>query len=553
MNFLRRISLAILLLGTLAGASAQAPASYYSSLIGKKDADLKTAVYELIHNFTLISSYQDLPQYFKVTDVYPDSRRWWDMYSNIPLYSPSFSGLNREHSFPKSWWGGATDVPAYVDLNHLYPSEADANMAKSNWPLGTVNRNSKIEFENGVTTVGYPVNGQGGGAQKVFEPDDQYKGDFARTYFYMVTCYQTYTWRYNYMVSSNTYPTLLPWAVDLLLKWHHDDPVSQKEIDRNNRVYGYQNNRNPFIDLPELADYIWGSEMGKEFKPGTITPPAPVGDPELTAPTTGMTLEFGQVALGKAVTAKLFVKASNLTGPTSVKIYTADAAMFSTAISSIQAAQACSEDGFWLNITYTPTSIGEHSSRILLSGDFGSRGVALRGQCLETPTLGACTATAPTNITSNSYTANWTAPESDIIDYYIVTRTRFQTGKATTAELLAEENYLEIDDFDKSDSESYSVQSVRLGYRSPMSNVVFVDHTGITGVQAQQPLLIATYGNTIRFTVGAPHTNARIYDTTGTLIIQIPQLEDNTEIELPYGVYLIVTDQHTAPVKAAVK
>ncbi len=176
---------------------ADVPASYYSSLNGKKDAELKNAIYGIIHNFTRISSYQDLPKYFQTTDVYPESSRWWDMYSDIPLYAPSFSGLNREHSFPKSWWGGSTEVGAYVDLNHLYPSEMKANTAKSNFPLGTVDMSSNVSFDNGICKVGYPVNGQGGGAQKVFEPDDQYKGDFARTYFYMVTCYQDLTWKYT--------------------------------------------------------------------------------------------------------------------------------------------------------------------------------------------------------------------------------------------------------------------------------------------------------------------------------------------------------------------
>ena len=93
-------------------ASADEPAGYYRSLEGKSDADLKTAIYQLIHNFTQVSSYQDLPKYFQRTDVYPESHRWWDMYSDIPLYAPSFKGLNREHSFPKSWWGGSTGIPA---------------------------------------------------------------------------------------------------------------------------------------------------------------------------------------------------------------------------------------------------------------------------------------------------------------------------------------------------------------------------------------------------------------------------------------------------------
>ena len=202
---LRHFALSLVLAVLAPAAHAVAPDGYYESLEGKSSGELKTAIHDLIANFKLISSYNALPQYFAVTDVYPElqngRKRWWDMYSDIPLYAPSFSGLNREHSFPKSWWGGSTSVSAYVDLNHLYPSEMDANMAKSNYPLGEVDRSEHITFQNGVSTVGYPVLGQGGGASRVFEPDDEYKGDFARTYFYMATCYQDLTWKYTFMVA----------------------------------------------------------------------------------------------------------------------------------------------------------------------------------------------------------------------------------------------------------------------------------------------------------------------------------------------------------------
>ena len=280
---------AVALLAALSplASNAEIPAGYYRSLNGLKDANLKTAVHNLVRNFTLISSYQALPQYFRYTDTYPESNRWWDMYSNIPFYAPSFSGLNREHSFPKSWWGGLTTVSAYVDLNHLYPSEMRANTAKSNYPLGEVSDSQSPQFDNGCCKVGYPVSGQGGGAQYVFEPADEYKGDFARTYFYMATCYQDLHWSRLYMVSQNTYPTLNRWSVDLLLKWHRSDPVSEKETLRNEQVYRFQNNRNPFIDYPSLAEYIWGNRMGEAFNESSAE--LPVADPELITPACGST------------------------------------------------------------------------------------------------------------------------------------------------------------------------------------------------------------------------------------------------------------------------
>lgn len=535
--------------------TAQAPDGYYSSLKGKSSGELKTAVYQLIHNFTQVSSYSDLPKYFQYTDVYPDSRRWWDMYSDIPLYAPSFSGLNREHSFPKSWWGGLTDIPAYVDLNHLYPSEARANQAKSNYPLGTVDRTSAIKFQNGITTVGYPVAGQGGSASYVFEPADEYKGDFARTYFYMVTCYQNLKWNqsYMYMLQQNIYPTLNNWAVKLLLDWNRRDPVSQKEVDRNNVVYGYQNNRNPFIDHPELAEYIWGDKVGTPFDPGTSG--FPVGDPELTTPVQGMSLEFGQVALGQSVTRQLFFKGENLTGSLDLSLYSGDKAQFRIPFTSLSAALVNNPDGYQLNITYTPTALGAHTSKLLIAegGIEGSRTVTLLGECLPVPELGACTAMDATEVTEDSYLAQWTYPASDEVDYWIITRTRYSGGSAVTEEILAEEVPWLISGFAESDSETYAVQSVRLGYRSPMSNVITVSHAGLDEVSAAEPLAIVPISGGMRLQLSAPQSGLRVFDPSGREVYYLETVQNNTEIFLPAGIYILTTREHPHPVKQAVR
>ncbi|MDE7388577.1 MAG: endonuclease, partial [Muribaculaceae bacterium] len=321
MKFIQPIAYGLTVLClSLAGGHAQGadylvPKAYYQPIDGKSGEDLKTALHTLIYKHTQVSSYSALPSYFERTDVYPDRtpKQWWDMYGSEPLYVPTFYPLlNREHSLPKSWWGGGTDTPAYVDLFHLYPSEAKANSAKSNYPLGVVDRSSKIPFDNGVSKVGYPVSGQGGGARQVFEPDDEYKGDFARTYFYMATCYQNLHWNYTYMLSNNTYPTLNAWSQELLLKWHREDKVSQKELDRNEIVYGIQANRNPFIDFPELAEYLWGNRKGDTFKLDINTDPDKT--PTLITPVQGMELDFGQVAEGHTSVAKLNLRGEALTG-----------------------------------------------------------------------------------------------------------------------------------------------------------------------------------------------------------------------------------------------
>lgn len=531
-------------------ATAEIPAGYYAGLNGKKDAALKTAAYNIINPHTEVSSYSDLPKYFQKTDVRPGGERWWEMYSNEIFYLPSFTGMNREHSVPKSWWGGSSSTPAYTDLNHLYPSEKDANSAKSNYPLGEV---ATTTFDNGVSKVGSPVSGQGGGATKVYEPDDEYKGDFARTYFYVATCYQTLTWKYTYMFQQGEYPTLNAWSQELLLKWHRQDPVSQKEIDRNEQVYLFQNNRNPFIDYPSLAEHIWGNKKGEVFYADTAE--IPDGTPNLITPTQGMALDFGQVALGSSVTSRLYFNGDNLTGSLSLVLSRDDKAMFSLSSASINASLVNGEDGYWLDITYTPTAVGAHTTKLIVSdgGITGSRGIILTGECLDVPTLSAITALPATEITADSYVANWEVPTGDVVDYYIVNRTRNVNGESFTEELEAEGNSLVIDGFGESDSESYTVQSVRLGYRSTESNVIFVEHAGVSEIEAERLLNVIPVDGGIRFSCDKPHTGVKVYDIAGKAIKVIVVVEDGMTVPLADGMYIVSTEQLGRPMRITVK
>lgn len=540
---LRFISLAISLAAISLISTAQIPVGYYNSLNGKATAELKTAVRNIVYNHTQLS-YSGLPSSFQKTDLYPGTMRWWDMYSDIPLYAPSFSGLNREHSFPKSWWGGGTNVPAYVDINHLYPSEAAANQAKSNYPLGKVANANK--FDNGISKVGTP-SGASGGAAIVFEPADEYKGDFARTYFYMVTCYQDLTWssKYMWMLQQNTYPTLAPWAQALLLDWARRDPVSQKELDRNDAVYKLQNNRNPFIDFPLLAEYIWGNRMGEKFY--TSADPTP-GDPVLITPTQGMALDFGEVALGKDGTAQLNFRGENLTGSLELTLSRGDKSMFSLSDATINTAYVNTTDGYWTTITYRPAAIGEHSTKLFISdgGISGSRGIDLRGTCLPVPTLSPLTALPATEVTSTSYVANWEAPDGEVIDYYVVTRNRYENGSSMTEELVAEENYLAIEDM--SSSESYTVQSVRLGYRSDPSNLIMVEPSGVEGINCDiPPFGIVNCQGGVMFTCGATVCGVVVYDLTGRKVMELPVVNDGDFLPLPFGSYIMAAPGQRTP------
>lgn len=260
--------------------SAAYPKGYYDSLNGKKGTDLKKAVQAVaVKGFTAISYGDKTWQAFRSTDVRTVNgvECWWDMYSNNNVPITGHSGMNIEHSVANSWWDG-TKNNAYKDIVHLNPSDATANNRKSNYPLSEI---ATVTWDNGVTFVGNPKSGQGGGSNYVYEPHDMYKGDFARVFMYIFTAYADMAWgtRFTWMYDTSSPLLLKPWAYQLLLRWAANDPVSQKELDRNDGIYKEQHNRNPFIDLPDLGEYIWGSKQGEVFYVENSVNPDPV-DPD---------------------------------------------------------------------------------------------------------------------------------------------------------------------------------------------------------------------------------------------------------------------------------
>lgn len=275
-------------------AVGKVPAGYYDSLEGKSGVELKKAVKALVADHNVIH-YGDATEgnafapaeigtwtVFQESDVrlVDGHYCWWDMYSANNIWvSDGHPGLNIEHSVANSWWGGSSgSKEAYNDLHHLNPSNGDANGQKSNWPLGEIQGNPY--WTNGVTTTGTPKSGLGGGATRVFEPHDVYKGDFARAYFYIFTVYDNVPWKTdnNWMYNVASDLMLKDWACDMLLKWAAVDPVSRKETSRNDAVYKHQENRNPFIDCPQLAEHIWGSRKNEPFHYALYE--APEDDPE---------------------------------------------------------------------------------------------------------------------------------------------------------------------------------------------------------------------------------------------------------------------------------
>ncbi len=341
--------------------SATVPAGYYHFAKNKTKNELKTALKNVSTPLRVLE-YGSGPGFtwegFYFTDRQSDSNVM-DMYSNVIRKQTSYSAVNEmhiEHSFPKSWWGAHENM-AYKDLFHLYPADAVTNMTKSNLPLGEVT--STPTLDNGVSKVG----GNGFGTsytENCFEPADTYKGDFARSYLYISSIYEDFSqlWQ-SPMLNNNIYPVWKPWAIDLLLKWHRQDPVSTKEITRNEAIYQIQGNRNPFIDYPTLAEYIWGADTTSVFPFPTET------QAYLTSPRRGMNIDFGTIMTNDSRTETLHIEGANIGGSISVVIKNATSSL---KLSTNELSPQNVLNGININLTFAPTSEGSIRDTLILSG-----------------------------------------------------------------------------------------------------------------------------------------------------------------------------------------
>ena len=263
--------------------------TYYKDINGKSGKSLFDAVHVVAKEGYSSLGYSGLWTAYKTTDV-RDNGKIWDMYSDCSWtvgsdqcggYSNECDCYNREHSIPKSWFGGSESQPG-CDIFHIVPTDGYVNNKRSNYAFGEVSSASytydgaKLGSAKNITiTGGNTIAGNAGASVScsgtVFEPRDEYKGDFARGYFGTMIKwagdYQAFTTGNGSMIFSSNYSTgafgLTKYGVALLMKWHRQDPVSQKEVDRNNGIQQTQGNRNPFIDYPYLAEYIWGEKAGE--------------------------------------------------------------------------------------------------------------------------------------------------------------------------------------------------------------------------------------------------------------------------------------------------
>lgn len=262
-------------------ATAQIPLDYYVKLDGLSGRELKQAIFELVNDDVKMLTYGSGTNKtwwgFYVTDRTPDGFIR-DRYSagefTFGERGASNSSMNIEHSFPKSWWGSAENN-AYKDLYNLMPCESTINNWKSNYPMGPVDQ---VWRTNDITKVGARNGDPAGTTYRFWEPADNWKGDFARGYMYMATAYQNFTWSGDQsprILNTEAYPTLQPWAYELYLQWAVQDPVDEIETARNVEVEALQGNRNPYVDFPNLAQYVWGDSVNIPFRPLTTVKSAP--------------------------------------------------------------------------------------------------------------------------------------------------------------------------------------------------------------------------------------------------------------------------------------
>ena len=386
-------------------ARSQEAASYYRPVEGLKRAELKTALHELIQPEQVLDyggkgegytwagfAVTDRSEDGTVRDRYSDVVRRFEGLEAVP-------GMNIEHVFANSWWGHA-EIEAYCDLFNLFPSDATANGRKSNNPMGEVT--DGVSFDNGVTRVGKSASYRPDSLITVWEPADQWKGDFARTYFYMATCYEDYQdlWQTPeglLVVEKNRYPTLRPWMSALLLQWNEADPVDDIERERNRAVYGIQGNRNPFVDYPQLADYIWGDSTEYAFytdKQATA--------PELFVPAAGDTVDYGLQAVAKGLQAQLVVRGRNLPGGLVLR---ADNEAFVLDRTELTAEEV--ERGAVVGVTCAAgLPAGEHAAVLTLSGEGFEQSNVLRVEMVDgVPAYPAADVVCSVN--ARRFTASW--------------------------------------------------------------------------------------------------------------------------------------------------
>jgi endonuclease I len=425
---------------------AQIPAGYYTTAEGKVDAALKTQLATIISAGAVDKGYDGLYTIYQTSDNLP-SGKVWDMYSikadgtanyyfthntdKCGSYSSEGNCYNREHTFCDSWLGAAS--PQRSDAHHILPTDGYVNNRRSSYPHGKVGTATWTSSNGSKLGNADPSTGYSG---TVFEPIDEFKGDFARMYFYVATRYESKIagWVGNgsagEILAGNTYPAYKTWFYTMMVQWADQDPVSQKEITRNNAIYAAQKNRNPYIDHPELVDYIWGAKKGQAWSAtgGTY--------PTLSTPTANSTVDFGKIAYQQTAGTSLMITASNLTGDLSFALSGINAANFSISTTTITKAQA--EEGYNLTINFNAQTVGAQSATISITGG----GITATNVMLKATSSDEFLAMPATNISTTGFNANWTI--SAAATGYSLNVFTMQSSGGTVSQTLLEDDFTSL-------------------------------------------------------------------------------------------------------------
>ena len=412
--------------------------TYYQQIDGKAGKTLFDAVQKVTKTGYSSLGYDGLWTAFKTTDK-KSNGQVWDMYSNCNWtfgsdqcgsYSNECDCYNREHSIPKSWFGGSTSGPG-CDIFHLVPTDGKVNGMRSNYAFGEVSSASytydgakKGSAKSITITGGNTIAGNTGttisASGTVFEPRDEYKGDFARGYMGSLLRWageKAFTTGEGSDIFTTTFTTgsfgLTKYGVALLMKWHRQDPVSKKEIDRNNGIQQTQGNRNPFIDYPYLAEYIWGEKAGEtlyledimtaydaDFVLGESDGSREdvVHTPVLNVSTT--TVNFPSVLVDEESSVSIKVTGVYLTSNITLTISGEDADMFESSRSSLTISEANSSTSQNnVVLTYVPTEKGQHSGILKIASE--------GAETLTVKLYGACNAACQVTwmVNGEEYTA----------------------------------------------------------------------------------------------------------------------------------------------------
>lgn len=295
---MKKLLLPIILISSF--ISAQAPAGYYDGTVGLSGYALKSKLHDIIAEKNVNWNYGDLPNLYNQTDLdkYYDhgpsnTTILLDMYSENPTGADAYEytsanlistsgaeglGYNREHAVPQSTFN--SNYPMYSDLHFVIPTDARINQLRNNYPYGVGNSTVHYTFTN-TSRIANSAIPNYAYTNRVYEPIAEFRGDIARMLLYFAIRYENKLPSFNYFTNINPAIDRSPFDgtaerafdpeyIAMLLQWHTQDPVSQREIDRNNAIYAIQNNRNPLIDNPQWVNAIWVQT------PDAVVPQAPV-------------------------------------------------------------------------------------------------------------------------------------------------------------------------------------------------------------------------------------------------------------------------------------